>query len=329
MSSRHSGILFSNMASLPTEMSIFQRVIERGSFAGAAEDVGLSPSAVAKLITRLERRLGVRLINRTTRRLALTAEGEIYLERSRDILEAIEAAESEIASAGVSPHGHLRVHAFPSFAVDKLAPILPDFLARYPRITIDFLLTNRFVDVIGENVDVAFRAGQLNDSTLVARKIVDLTRIVCASPDYLASHGRPIRPSDLARHSCLTMSHVPGASIWQFRVDGELVPVNVKGPVSADNADMLLKLAIAGAGIIRQGDPVVALAIQKGLLEPVLQDAQEPGDFPLWALLPPGRQRLPKVRVFLDFLTERFGSAPWRHGSLEMITRQVKRRRHR
>jgi DNA-binding transcriptional LysR family regulator len=159
MSSYHSGILFSNMASLPTEMSIFQRVIERGSFAGAAEDVGLSPSAVAKLITRLERRLGVRLINRTTRRLALTAEGEIYLERSRDILEAIEAAESEIASARVSPHGHLRVHAFPSFAVDKLAPILPEFLARYPRITIDFLLTNRFVDVIGENVDVAFSGG--------------------------------------------------------------------------------------------------------------------------------------------------------------------------
>jgi DNA-binding transcriptional LysR family regulator len=229
---------------LPTEMSIFQRVIERGSFAGAAEDAGLSPSAVAKLITRLERRLGVRLINRTTRRLALTAEGEIYLERSRDILEAIEAAESEISSASVSPHGHLRVHAFPSFAVDKLAPILPEFLARYPRITIDFLLTNRFVDVIGENVDVAFRAGQLNDSTLIARKIVDLTRIVCASPDYLASHGRPIRPSDLVRHSCLTMSHIPGASIWQFRIDGEIVPVNVKGPVSADSADMLLKLQV-------------------------------------------------------------------------------------
>jgi DNA-binding transcriptional LysR family regulator len=125
------------------------------------------------------------------------------------------------------------------------------------------------------------------------------------------------------------MSHIPGASIWQFRIDGELVPVNVKGPVSADSADMLLKLAIAGAGIIRQGDPVVAPAIQKGLLEPVLQDAQEPGDFPLWALLPPGRQRLPKVRVFLEFLIERFGSAPWRHGSLEMIMPQVKRRRRR
>jgi DNA-binding transcriptional LysR family regulator len=268
----------------------------------------------------------VRLINRTIRRLALTAEGEIYLARSRDILEAIEAAESEIASARVLPRGHLRVHAFPSFAVDKLAPILPEFLARYPRITIDFLLTNRFVDVIGENEH--FGRGQLNDSTLIAREIVDLTRIVCASPDYLASHGRPIRPSDLVRNSCLTMSHIPGGSIWQFRIDGELVPVNVKGPVSADSADMLSKLAIASAGIIRQGDPVVAPAIQKGLLEPVLQDAQEPGDFPL-ALLPPGRQRLPKVRVFLDFLIERFGSAPWRHGSLEMITPQVKRRRRR
>ena len=314
MNSHHTRIGFSNMRRLPTEMEIFQRVVERGSFAGAAEDVGLSQSAVAKLITRLELRLGVRLINRTTRRLALTAEGEIYLERSREILGIIEAAESEISSASVLPRGHLRVHAFPSFAVDKLAPALPDFLARYPQITLDFLLTNRFVDVIGENVDVAFRAGQLNDSTLIACKIVDLTRIVCASPDYLARRGRPVQPSDLVRHSCLTMSHIPGSSIWQFRVNGEIVPIEVKGPVSADSADMLLKLAVAGAGIIRQGDAVVAPAIREGLLEPVLQDVQVPGDFPLWALLPPGRQRVPKVKVFLDFLIERFGSAPWRNG---------------
>ena len=127
------------MASSPSEMAIFERVAERGSFAGAAEDVSLSPSAVAKLITRLEQRLGVRLINRTTRRLALTAEGEIYLDRVREILGAIEAAESEIASARGSPRGHLRVHTFPVIAAHELAPALPEFLARYPRITFDFM----------------------------------------------------------------------------------------------------------------------------------------------------------------------------------------------
>ena len=293
-------------------MSIFQRVIERGSFASAAADMGLSPSAVSKLVTRLELRLGVRLINRTTRRLALTPEGEIYLERSRDILRAIDSVEAEIASARLSPRGHLRVHAFPTFAVDHLSLVLPDFLARYPRITFEFLVTNRAVDLIADNVDVALRVGELTDSSLVVCKIVDLTQVVCASPKYLVTHGRPIKPSDLARHACLTLSHFPGATRWPFRVNGQLVQVEVRGPVAADSAHMLLRLAIEGAGIIRFGDNVVTPAIRDGLLEPLLEDLQEPERFPLWAVLPPGRQRTPKVKVFVDFLMERFGTAPWR-----------------
>ncbi len=300
------------MISSSNEMGIFQRVVERGSFAGAAEDMGLSPSAVSKFITRLELRLGVRLFNRTTRRLALTHEGEIYLERSRDILRAIESAEAEIASARVSPRGHLRVHAFPTFAVDHLSAALPDFLARYPRVTLEFLVTNQLVNLIGDNVDIALQAGQLNDSTLVARKIVDLTQVVCASPKYLANRGRPMKPSDLARHDCLNLSHIPGSAAWSFAMKGTRVQVDVKGPVVADSAHMLLRLAIEGAGIIRFGDIIVARAIQEGLLEPLLQDFQEPQNYPLWAILPPGRQRTPKVKVFLDFLMERFGSAHWR-----------------
>ena len=295
-------------------MAIFKLVAERGSFAAAAEDAGLSPSAVSKLIARLEHRLGVRLINRTTRRLALTAEGEVFLERSRKILEAIDAAEADVASGRLTPRGHLRVHSFPSFAVDKLAPSLPDFLARYPRITFDFLVTNRLVDIIRENVDVAFRAGELGNSTLVARKIVDFTQIVCASPRYLAEHGRPTRPSDLARHACLTLSHYPRSGIWSFGMNGKMVRVEANGPITADSADMLLKLAIAGAGIVRLSDIVATRAIQQGLLEPVLQDLEVPRAVPFWALMPPGRQRAPKVKVFVDFLVERFGSAPWLDG---------------
>src|SRR6516165_12607263 len=170
------------MAAASSEMAIFQRVAERGSFAGAAQDVGLSPSAVAKLITRLEGRLGARLINRTTRHLALTAEGETYLERTREILAAIESAEADIASARLAPRGHLRVHALPFIAVRHLAPVLPDFLVCYPQITFDFMVTNRIVDIIGENVDISLRIGALNDSALIARKIVNVPRIVCASP---------------------------------------------------------------------------------------------------------------------------------------------------
>jgi DNA-binding transcriptional LysR family regulator len=300
------------MTSSSAEMGVFERVIERGSFARAAEDVGLSPSAVAKLITRLERRLGVRLINRSTRRLGLTAEGEIYLERAREILGAIEAVEAEVSSGGLSPRGQLRVHALPAIAVDHLSPILPDFMARYPHVTFDFLVTNRVVDVIGENVDIALRVGRLNDSTLVARKIVDLTRIICASPEYIARHGRPAQPSDLLRHSCLTLSRVPGSTTWPFRVNGEAVRIDVRGPITADSADMLLRLAIEGAGIVRLGEFITTGAIQNGRLEPLLQGVQDPEKYPLWAVMPPGRQQSPKVRAFVDYLIERFGSAPWR-----------------
>jgi len=294
------------------EMGVFQRVVERGSFAGAADDLGLSPSAISKLITRLELRLGVRLINRTTRRLALTHEGEVFLARSRDILRAIEAAEAEIASTRLSPRGHLRVHSFPTFAVDHLSGTLPDFLARYPRITFDFLVTNRPVDLITDNIDVALRVGQLSDSSMVARRIANLTQVVCASPRCLARHGRPTHPADLERHACLTLSHFPAANRWTFRADGKALNVEVKGPVAADSAHMLLRLATEGLGIIRFGDNVVASAIREGLLEPLLQDWQETDGFPLWAMLPPGRQRAPKVKAFLDFLNERFGPAPWR-----------------
>jgi len=295
-------------------MAIFERVAERGSFAGAAEDVSLSPSAVAKLITRLELRLGVRLINRTTRRLALTTEGEIYLDRVREILGAIEAAESEITSARASPRGHLRVHTFPVIAAHHLAPALPDFFARHPHITFDFMVTNRSVDLVGENLDVSLRMGPLEDSALVACKIIDLSRVVCASPGYLARHGRPVEPADLVRHACLTLSRNPGSASWPFRINGKLTRIDVKGPVSADSADMLLQLAIGGAGILRLSEHVVARSIHEGLLQPLLQDAQDPETYPLFALLPPGRHQAPKVRVFIDFLIERLGSAPWRMG---------------
>ena len=300
------------MADVANEMQVFQRVVTRGSFARAADDLGLSASAVSKLITRLEQRLGVRLINRSTRRLALTQEGELYFQSSRDVLRAIEAAEAEIASTRTAPRGQLRVHAFPTFAVDHLSAALPDFLARHPRISFDFLVTNRAVDLLAENVDVALRVGQLADSTMVARRISALTQVVCASPKYLARHGRPLQPSDLRKHACLTLSHLPGANKWAFRRRDVSVDVNVDGPVSADSAHMLLRLAIEGLGIVRFGDNVVARAVRAGLMEPLLQDWEEPENFPLWAILPPGRQRAPKVKVFVDFLAERFATAPWR-----------------
>jgi DNA-binding transcriptional LysR family regulator len=279
------------MTNASYEMSVFARVVERGSFGAAAQDFGLSPSAISKLISRLEHRLGVRLINRTTRRLALTAEGATYLERSRGILAAIEAAESEIASARTSPRGHLRVHAPPVMIGDHFGPGLSGFLARYPRITIEFLVANRAMDLIAENVDIAMRTGQLPDSSMIACKIIDLTQIVCASPDYLARHGRPLVPSDLTRHQCLTLNSIPEPGSWIFNSHGDRIVVDVNGGISADSSDVLVRLATEGVGIVRLGELAVARAVRNGSLEPLLQDVQVRESYPLWAILPPGRQR--------------------------------------
>jgi DNA-binding transcriptional LysR family regulator len=299
------------MANPSQEMGVFERVAERGSFAGAAQDTGLTASAVSKLVTRLEQRLGVRLITRTTRRLVLTSEGETFLRRSREILAAIDAAEAEIAAGRMAARGRLRVLAPPVLAVDQLAPAVPAFLARHPRITFDFLVTNRVIDLVKENVDVALQTGTLGSSTLVARKIADLKQVICASPHYLARHGRPEAPSDLTQHSCLTMSGSSDSSVWRFRVDNRVVAINVKGSAAADSADMLVRLAVEGVGIVRLGEIAVASAIQKGLLQPMLQETHQPESYPLWAVMPPGRQRALKVKVFLDFLTGRFANQPW------------------
>jgi DNA-binding transcriptional LysR family regulator len=300
------------MANAANEMAVFARVVQRGSFAAAAHDVGLSASAVSKLISRLESRLGVRLITRTTRRLALTAEGAIYLKRSQDILAAIEVAESELISARSSPRGHLRVHAPPVMIADHFGPGLSGFLARYPRLTIEFLVANRVVDLVAENVDLSLRTGPLRDSSLVACKIIDLSQIVCASPDYLARHGQPVTPADLRQHACLTLSSIPSPATWHFKTDGKPMAVEVSGPVSADSSDVLVRLAMEGLGIVRLGELAVARALIEGSLVPLLRDVQVQEGYPLWALLPPGRQRSPKVKVFLEFLAECLGRSPWR-----------------
>jgi DNA-binding transcriptional LysR family regulator len=317
------------MTNAANEMGVFERVVERGSFAAAAEDVGLSPSAVSKLVARLEQRLGVRLINRTTRSLALTAEGKIYVNRSREILAAIEATEAEIASARLSPSGRLRVQAPPVMIGDHFGPALSDFLARYPRLTVEFLVTNRPIDIVAENVDVAMRTGNLPNSSMVATKVIDLTQFICASPEYLARHGRPKVPEDLERHQCLILNGIPDPTVWTFRNGSDRVAVEIKGAVSADSSDVLLRLAVEGVGIVRLGELAVARALWNGLLEPLLLDMQVSEGYPLWALMPPGRQRSPKVKVFLDFLRERLGEAPWRTVAAAPGQRQAPARRTR
>ncbi|MBL8698695.1 MAG: LysR family transcriptional regulator [Alphaproteobacteria bacterium] len=296
------------------EMQVFVRVVERNGFSQAAESLGLTPSAVSKIVTRLEARLGVRLLNRTTRRLAPTAEGEAYLEAARRILRDIDAIETTVSAARATPRGLLTVNTGAAFAMHQLLPAVPEFRALYPEVELDIQVTDRIIDLVREGADLAIRTGRLPDSALIARKICDVYRIVCASPAYLARYGTPRVPADLAHHDCLFVSHVPSLRFWPFRHGREVVHVEISSRVRADNADSLLTLALAGGGILRTADYVVGVEIAAGRLVPILTDFQHFEPIPVAAVHPPGRHRAPKVGAMLDFLVERFGDAPWRAG---------------
>jgi DNA-binding transcriptional LysR family regulator len=294
-----------NINAASAEMNGFVRVVERGSFAAAADDLGVTPSALSKLVTRIEDRLGVRLLTRTTRRLALTAEGDLFLTRSRDILASIEAAEAEVTAASQQPRGHLRISVGTALAKQILGPAIPVFLARYPDITTELHVSDRQIDLVAEQVDVAIRSGALGDSTLIARKIGDATRVICASPRYLKQHGSPGVPADLLQHNCLTLPG-PAWSQWPFHTHEGINRLAISGTFTSDNADLLLDMAVAGLGIARLADFMVARAVKQGTLVPLLQDSHIPESFPIHALTVPGRHRAPRIKAFIDFVVAQF-----------------------
>jgi DNA-binding transcriptional LysR family regulator len=296
-----------NKTSSSEEIAIFVRVAETGGFAAAAEELGLTPSGASKAVTRLEDRLGVRLMQRTTRRLVLTGEGETLLTRGREILASIEAAEAEVTIARGKPRGLLKVNTGTAYAKHHLAPLLPEFRDQFPEISLELSIADRRIDVIGEQIDVAIRTGGSGDSSLITRRIGTMRRIICASPAYLALHGTPIQPADLARHNCLLLTGFARLAAWPMRVDGRVKELNVKGTITCDSAELLLDMTIAGLGISRFGDFLAADALAKGQLVPLLVDDHVVEDAPISALMPPGRQHLPRVRAFVDFLATRTG----------------------
>jgi DNA-binding transcriptional LysR family regulator len=292
------------------DMRAFVRVVEYQSFSAAAVVLGLTPSAVSKLVSRLEDRLGVRLLHRTTRRLALTSEGEVYFARARQILADIEEVEAEVTRSRGSPRGRLHVHTSNAFGVHQLAPALPEFLMRYPDIEVELSITDRIVDLVGERADVAIRGGPIADTSLSARKIGEFERTICAAPSYLARRGVPRTPAELASHVCVVAAPMP--SRWPFRTRTGLDLVEIMPRVTTDNGEAALRLALGGAGIARLADVIIGEPIRSGLLVPLLTDVHHTELLPLSAIYLAGRHRLPKVRVFLDFLVEQFASAPWR-----------------
>ena len=286
------------------EIEVFVRVVEAGSFSAAARALRMTPSAVSKLIARLEARLGARLVSRSTRKLQLTPEGTAFYDSGVRILADMAAAERE-AAVGAAPRGRLRVNSYVPFGVHRLIPLLPRFLERYPEISVDLVLTDSVIDLMQERADVAVRAGPLGESRLVARKLGQCRMTVVAAPSYLKKHGRPSNPSELAVHRCIQFRDpLSGRPFpWEFHRRRKIVPVRTRGTLLVNDSATMIAACLAGAGVAQ----VLALRIhdliESGQLIELFPDW--PGEtFPLYAFYPSRRHLPAKVRAFIDFCVE-------------------------
>ncbi len=293
-----------------TDVAVFVRVVERGSFTLAADALGLSRAVVSKYLSRLEERLGARLLHRTTRRLSLTEAGAALFEASRGALERIEEAEAAVAQFQSEPRGRLRVSAPMSFGILHLGPAIAGFAHAHPKVTLDMRLDDRYVNLVEEGIDVAVRIGVLTDSSLVARKLASTRAIACAAPSYLAQFGAPEAPQDLAAHNCLVYSYLSTANVWRFTApDGRELPVAINGSFRVNNGIVLAEAAVAGHGILMTPSFYVAGLLREGKLKQILTPFKLK-ELGIYAVYPQTGHVPPKVRAFVDFLVQRFGRKP-------------------
>ena len=304
---------FINLAMIDhaSEMAAFVRVVDSKGFSAAAAGLGLTPSAVSKLVTRLETRLGVRLLQRTTRALHLTEEGEVFYAAAQRIVGEIETLEDQITGHSGTPQGLLRVTTSLAFASHQLAPVLSEFLARHPLVQLDLLPTDRVIDMVEEGVDIAIRIGRLADTSFMARKIGEDKRLICAAPSYLARHGTPRRPEELARHNCIVSRERAYLNRWAFKIDGQVSEIEVGGRVAISEGEMQMQLALQGIGIARLTRLTLARAIRDGALVPLLDDFSADEPVAIHAVYPHRRHLAAKVPAFVNFLIEKFTPPPW------------------
>lgn len=289
-----------------TDLSFFTLLARQPSLAAAAQLLGVTPPAVSRRLAALEQRLGVRLLNRTTRRLSLTPQGERYLEHGEQILRDIESLERSLSASHESPCGLLRINATFGFGRRHLAPLIADFAKLWPEVEIMLQLTDRPLDLTEHAMDIGIRFGEPPDARILARKIAANRRLLCASPDYLARHGRPLTPRDLAAHACIVIRENNAAfNNWQLADGKQQTMVKVRGPLSTNHGEIAVDWALAGHGIVLRSEWDIAGYLRSGqlirVLEPWLGSSAD-----IHAVFPQRHHLSATVRVFLDFLAERF-----------------------
>jgi DNA-binding transcriptional LysR family regulator len=291
-------------------LTVFAGVVEQGSFARAADRLGMSTSAVSRHVAELEAHLDTRLLNRTTRRLSLTESGQAFHERCVQLLADLAEAEETVTAAAMVPRGTLRLTSSITFGVRHLASAIADFSALHPQVGFDVELSDRVVDIVDEGLDLAVRIGAIGSQALIARKVATTQLVLCAAPSYLERRGRPVTPQDLARHTCLTYEYLVARNVWRFRdrQGGEQV-VKIGGNAHANNGQFLAALALAGMGIALEPDFIVAPEIRAGALVRVLPGYTPPSS-DVYVAYPSRRHLSAKVRVFVDFLARRFAGTP-------------------
>ena len=287
----------------------YAKVVAHGSFAEAARQLGLTRSAVSKAVMELEELLGVRLLDRTTRHVHPTEAGLAYYERCVALLAAIEESELEVSRLHQEPRGVLKVNAPMSFGTRYLGDVIALFMQRYPDLRVELTLDDRFVDPLQDGFDVTVRIGVLEDSSLVARRIAPARRLLVASPSYLAAHGAPGTPADLAQHRCLHYGHSTSSQSWQLERKGKVIQVPIRAHLCSNNGEVLLAAAVSGIGIAKLPTFIAGPDIQAGRLQSVMCDYPAQ-DLAIYALYARHKYLAAKIRAFIDFLVDRFGEKP-------------------
>lgn len=294
-----------------SDIAVFVQVIERGSFTAAAEQLQLSKSVISKYVTRLEDRLGVRLLHRTTRRLSLTEAGQILYQRSQRGLEEIEAAEMEVSTLQQTPRGRLRFNCPMSFGILHIASALGEFRKICPDVSIDMNLEDRRVDLIEEGYDLAIRIGELPDSSLVARRLGPCKHVLCASPAYLQQHGTPRTPDELKQHHCLTYGYHDSPREWRLLApDGRYINVPINSTMHMNNSLALREAVLADAGIVLTPTFIVGPDIQSARLQQLLPNYRML-ELSIYAVYPERKHLSPKVRAFIEFMLKRINATPY------------------